>query len=523
MTNSVTATLWEGDEQTTPSRTFPVVAHDLAVDALVIGGGITGATAALRLAEAGRRVALVEGRSLCSGVSGATTAHLTELVDPRYVAIAAKFGREGARMVAASTRRAMEHIAHFVETRGVECDLVRLPGYLYAESRHDLEALAREHEASLLAGLPVELDSEVPLPFATVGGLRYPNQMTLHPRRYVSALVRAAVAAGAQVFEHTRIVEIKDGEPVEARTDSGQLVRARAVFCATHSPLNMFLLHSKLGHYQSYVTAYADVPLAPALFWDTASPYHYLRAASIGGREHLVVGGEDHKTGEEHHTELCFDRLTRYAGERFGARRPDYQWSAQVIESVDGLPFIGRNSASKHVYVATGFSGSGMTYGTIAALLVSDLILDLPNPSVELFRATRVKPSAIGAIFAENGGIPLHLVGDRLARAEVRSVDEIGLDEGRIMKVHGHRLAVYRDRQARLHAVSAVCTHMGCVVKFNEAERTWDCPCHGSRFSVEGEVLDGPALLPLPHVPIDQAPVIEEHQPVSTWTPIDVV
>jgi nitrite reductase/ring-hydroxylating ferredoxin subunit len=283
-----------------------------------------------------------------------------------------------------------------------------------------------------------------------------------------------------RVYEHTRITEVQDGKPVEAKTDGGFTIRAGAVFCATHVPLNTLLVQSKLAHYQSYAVAFAETPMADGLFWDTADPYHYIRGATIDGREYLIVGGEDHKTGEESNT-----------------GKPSFRWSGQVVESIDGLPYIGRNAASKNVYIATGFGGNGITYGTIAALIVSDTIRGMRNVYAPLYQATRVNPHAVGAFLTENRGIPRHLIGDRLLPAEAKSTAEVGYDEARLMKLDGKRVGVYRDGEGRLHAVSATCPHMGCIVHFNDAERTWDCPCHGSRFNVDGKVLDGPAVQPL--------------------------
>jgi glycine/D-amino acid oxidase-like deaminating enzyme/nitrite reductase/ring-hydroxylating ferredoxin subunit len=506
-----TASLWAplGDVDS-----FPILTRHLETDVVVVGAGITGLTAALRLAEAGKRVAVLEGRTLCSGVTAGTTAHVTEQVDPRYVEIARRFGKEGSRLVARAAREALDHIAGRVERLGIACDWRRVPGYLYAEEAAQRDTLVEEHRAAREAGLDVTLDADPGLPFAVAGALLFPDQQRFHPRAYVWGLARAAMSRGVRIFEHTRVVEIKDGEPVEITTEQGARVRAGAVLCATHVPLNRLFLQTKLGHYQSYAAAFRACPVPDALFWDTADPYHYLRSASIDGVQYLIVGGEDHKTGGEEHTQIPFERLLAYARARFGTDRPDFHWSAQVIEPIDGLPYIGHNSSSKHVYVATGFSGNGMTYGTIGALLMSDLVLGVESPYAALFDATRVKPSSVGNFLRETKEMPVHFIGDRLDPPDVTSTRHIERDQGRSMKVDGKRLAVYRDRQGALHAVSAVCTHMGCLVKFNEAERSWDCPCHGSRFGVDGQVLDGPAITPLEPIRLQEDEEPATHAPV---------
>lgn len=499
--NPRTASLWapSGD-----ARGLPSLTQNLAADVVVLGGGVSGLTTALRLAEAGKHVVLLEARTLASGVTSGTTAHITAAVDARYATIAKDFGKAGARIVAASSVEAIEHIATRVLQLGIDCDFVRLPGYLYTESANGRPELLEEYKAAREAGLDVELDVPLSLPFSTAGSVCFPEQARLHPLRYTDGLARAALAAGVKIYEHSRAVDLTDGEPCEVLLESGAKVTAAAIVCATHVPLNRLFLHTKLVHKQSYVVAFKGLPVEEALYFDTCDPYHYLRAATLAGEDYLIIGGEDHKTGTEDHTQISFERLLVWARERFGTERPDFHWSAQVVESIDGLPYLGRNSATKHVYVLTGFGGNGFTFGTVGALLVSDLILGKESPWADLYAATRVKASAVGAFVRENKDVPVHLIGDRLERPEVSSVDQIECDQGRTLKQRGERLAVYRDRAGALHSVSAVCTHMGCLVHFNEAERSWDCPCHGSRFDVDGGVLDGPALQPLAPVVLDE-------------------
>jgi Rieske Fe-S protein len=283
--------------------------------------------------------------------------------------------------------------------------------------------------------------------------------------------------------------------------EHGPVLHGRKVFVATHAPLNRVFLQTKIAAYRSYVIAVKDVRVPDGLFWDTEDPYHYFSSFDVDGAPYFVLGGEDHKTGTERDTPVHFDALVEWMrghGIAGGTTVPTYRWSAQVEEPVDGLPFIGRNSVSEHVYVATGFSGNGTTFGTIAAMIVTDLVLGKKNDWAELYAATRVKPISSAATYLqENIDFPMHLVTDRLHTPEAKSVSEIRAGEGKTVRVGGERLAVYRDPQGRLHAVSSVCTHLGCIVKFNAAETTWDCPCHGSRFGIDGAVHDGPATRPL--------------------------
>jgi glycine/D-amino acid oxidase-like deaminating enzyme/nitrite reductase/ring-hydroxylating ferredoxin subunit len=482
----------------------PSLAQDLLIEVAVVGAGLTGLTAALRLAEAGKRVAVLEARTVGGGVTGGTTAHLTEAVDTRYHELEASFGPEGARLVASSSRAAMEYIA--TQARDLECHHQRVPGYLYCEHGRDLALLKKEHAAATRAGVAVRLQDSLDLPWPVAGALRFEDQAQFHPAEYLRGLLGKCLAAGVQVYEAARVTSISDGDPCVLKLENGRTVRAGQVFSATHDPNNLLALETKIAHYRSYAIAVPDLQVPPGLYWDTDDPYHYLRNATQGDRTYLVIGGEDHKTGTLEHTDGRFEHLLAYAQRRFGPVTPAYRWSAQVIESVDGLPFIGRNSGATQVFVATGFSGNGMTFGTVAALLVSDLMLGRPNEWESLYRATRVKPLASAISYVkENSSFPAHLVGDWLAGPEAKTLGVIEPGQGKTVAVNGERLAVYRAPDGALHACSAVCTHLGCVVKFNEAETTWDCPCHGSRFTVDGAVLDGPATRNLKPWSLDDA------------------
>jgi glycine/D-amino acid oxidase-like deaminating enzyme/nitrite reductase/ring-hydroxylating ferredoxin subunit len=475
---------------------FPSLKSDLAVDVAIVGGGITGLTAATLLKRAGLSVAVIEAERVAEGVSGHTTAHLTEAFDRSYEDLIIDFGEDGARRAAESGRAALVRIAGFVREESIDCDFTRLPAFQYTEDARMLAEFEAERAAAARIGVKLSLTHNVPLPFPVAGALRLDNQAQFHVRRYLLPLALAIPGGGSHVFEQTRVVDVEDGTPCRVMTETAT-VTARDVIVATHVPLDSLLLQAKIASYRSYVLALRlkSGAVAPAgLFWDTENPYHYIRSQATDKGPLLLVGGEDHKTGQEEDTVGCFEALVDFASHRFPVTSVAYRWSAQVIEPVDGLPFIGPDLASRHVYVATGFSGTGMTLGTLAGMMNSDLILGRENPWTDLYDANRFKPAASIVDFVkENLDFPFHLVADRLKSPDALSLAEVAKGEGKIVEIDGENTAVFRDEHGLLHAVSPVCTHMGCLVAWSAAEKTWDCPCHGSRFDKDGKVLNGPA------------------------------
>lgn len=487
---------------------FPPLRASTEVDVAVVGAGISGLTAAILLSRSGLRVAVLERDRVGSGETGHTTSHLTEAVDGRYQTIIKDFGEEAGRLVAQSGRDAIDRIESLVRELGIDCGFDRVPGYLYTEKQEDVEGLANELDAARRAGCQVAWVDEVPLPFQARGGVRWDRQAQLHPMSYLAGLAQEAARSGVQIVERTKVTGVYEDEPCRIETDRFE-VRAKDVFVAANVPVNnRVLLHTKVAAYRSYAIAGEVEPkYLHGLFWDTADPYHYIRVHQVDGRWYVIVGGEDHRTGDVTETDECFDRLTAYAHERLRFDEVAFRWSGQIIEPVDGLPYIGRNAGSTHVYVATGYSGNGMTFGTLAGMIVVDLIKGSSNAYAELFDATRVTPRAsMYDYVAENVAFPLHLVKDRLTNtnADVESLDDLQPGEGGIFASDEGKLAVYRDDRGGLHALSPVCTHLACDVAWNAAEKTWDCPCHGSRFSPEGKVINGPAVSDLTPRPVPE-------------------
>ncbi|WP_373047465.1 FAD-dependent oxidoreductase [Vulgatibacter sp.] len=499
-------TLWM---EKAPLHHHPRLEGELQADVAVVGAGIAGMTTAWLLQRAGKRVAVIEAGEVGSGETGHTSAHLTAVQDTRWHQIASTFGRESARRLAIGGMEAIALVERLTRELSIDCDFARVPGYLFTESRKDEHELDREVRAAAEAGLAVSRIDEAPLPFATAGAIRFEDQAVFHPIAFLRGLARAFVDAGGQIFTGSRVVSVDDGKPCRVHTAHGSVV-ARDVVLATDAPIHdRIRMHSKISPYRTYiVTAKIADPL-PGLFWDTADPYHYIRTWEAADGPVVIVGGADHRVGAVEDTESRYHQLRSWAEPRFGVRT-DACWSGQVNEPADGLPFIGRNPLSLHLYVATGFSGTGLVNGIIAGLVLSEELLDRTHPLARLLAATRFKPFAQAKeAIVHNAENARYMLGDRLVPpSEVRSLDEVPRGEGRLVRLGVERLAVYRSDEGGLQAVSPVCTHLGCYVHWNSGERSWDCPCHGSRFDTAGEVIHGPAVKALA-----KREIPEEHRP----------
>lgn len=491
---SNTRPLWR-DTEVIPKQ--PQQTGQVSVDVCVIGAGITGLTAADLLKRSGKTVAVIDLGRIGWGETSHTTAHLTEVFDLDYRDLISKFGIEGAQLAAQSMRRSIERIEENTLRHGISCDFERVAGYQFTEDKQQSDELEEEAEAATKSGVPNELVFAAPLPFNTARAIRFDHQAQFNPLRYLDGLARRIGGQGSYIFEETRMVDVEEGEPCRVITDRGTIV-ADDVFVAANVPsTNRFFLHSKIAAYRTYAIAarVRDNFDYKNLFWDIDDPYHYIRSYEMNGFPYMIIGGEDHKTGQDDHTDVHFKKLEDWAHARFDIETITHRWSGQIIESVDGLPYIGRNPLSDHVFVATGFSGTGMTFGTIAGMLVSDLIIGNQNPWADLYDAGRIKPFAgIRSFIAENIDFPSHLIGDRFLPAQETSTATIRENQGAIVRMGAKKVAAYRDPEGELHLMSPVCPHLGCHVHWNEAEKSWDCPCHGSRFNPTGRLLNGPAV-----------------------------
>jgi glycine/D-amino acid oxidase-like deaminating enzyme/nitrite reductase/ring-hydroxylating ferredoxin subunit len=488
-----------------PRMQFGPLQEDLTVDVAIVGGGITGLTAALLLCEAGLQVALVDAQRLAGGESARTTAHLTAYPDVGLHALCQRFGTESAREVWNSSSAAIDEIERTVRTHRIDCDFKRVPGLRFTEDPTRIAELEQEFEAARLLGAQVAFTADSgSLHAAARASIVFRDQARFDVLAYLGPIVRVLAERGCRLFERSPVVDVEDGDPVRVRTEGG-VIRARDAIVAAHVPVNNRLfLHTKLAAYRSYaLAATLAAPIPDQLAWDDLDPYHYVRSATIDGVPMAVVGGEDHRTGETVDLRERIRALQRWAQERLPIRSMHCAWSGQIIESVDGLPYIGRNSLSRHVWEATGFGGNGMTFGTLAARILCDHIAGRANPWSELYDATRVTPLASARDYVkENLAFPKHFVLDRLHAAN-DNVSSLARGSAGLFRIGARRAAVYRDSDGLLHALSATCPHLGCNVAFNEAETSWDCPCHGSRFDIDGKVLNGPAVSPLRSISVD--------------------
>lgn len=468
-----------------------------SADVVVVGGGITGLSVATRLCEAGRDVAVLEMNRIGGGTTGHSTGHLDSHVDENYRAAAKNFGEDSLRLVSEARRAAINQIHRWVHEKRIDCDFALAPGFLYSEKDADTEDLMREFEILERIGAPAEWTEVAPLPFATAAAIRLPDQARFSPLAYVCGLAAALPGPGVSIHEGVRVENITEEEGrCEVETTRGT-IRARHVVLAVHSPLfSLVTLETRSSPWQSYVVAArVEDPISDALYWDTMDPYHYTRRASTADPNLLIIGGADHRTGKLTRTEESFDELLEYVHHRYRVRKIEGRWSAEYFRSADKLPYIGRLPARDRVFVATGFAGDGLTYGTVAGILISDMILGKRNPWEEVFDPSRVKPMATARRATMVGlRTARHWIGDRLTGDDYPSPEDVPIGQGGVLTVEGERLAIYRDEHGELHAMSPVCRHAGCYVHWNSAERTWDCPCHGGRYECTGEVISSPPV-----------------------------
>lgn len=487
------------DDQNLPN--FPALKRDLEVDVAVIGGGITGVTAGYLLKESGLNVVVLEKGSLGQGEISHTTAHLTYVTDHRLSQLVDDVGPHAARETWSAGRAAIDTIERIINQLKLDCEFQRLPGYLHAPWKsNDDDRKALERDARYAHGFGFDADFVESVPLADRPGICFADQAKFHPFKYLAGLAKAVAGNNSFVFADSEVDEIADGRRGNVLHIGKYKVKARYVVVATHVPLmgktsllKATVFQTKLTPYSTYALgAEAAKDVVPeALFWDTSDPYYYLRVDRHPQGDFVVFGGEDHKTGQIDDTNVPYQRLESLLHNILPDAKVTHRWSGQVVETFDGLPYIGETAPGQ--FVATGFCGNGITFGTIGGMMAVDAAHGRPNRWRDLFSPHRVTLQHPVEYLRENKDYPYYLLKDRLSHVDASSPEELAPGTGKILIVDGKKCAVSRDDDGRLHAVSASCTHMGCLVHWNPAEQTWDCPCHGSRFTPEGTVIAGPA------------------------------
>lgn len=490
---------------TDPAPKFPALNKNAKVDVCVVGAGIAGLTTGYLLALAGKSVIVIDKNSVGQGETVNTSAHLSNEIDRGYREIARLHLKNGARMAAESHTAAISKIESIVAAEDIECDFVRADGYLFLGPTDSEKTLDEELEAAQQAGVEVSKEQETPFRLMAGPCLRFSHQAQFHASKYMAGLAEAFKRAGGELYGKTEAKEIKGGETAEVKTAKGKKIIADAVVVATNTPVNDWVkMHTKQAAYRTYVIG-VPVPLdsiPAALYWDTEDPFHYVRVQRTGEgaevRDILIIGGEDHKTGQNEALENRYARLLSWGRTHFpGLPEPEFRWSGQIVDTTDGLAFIGRNPGDEaNVFIATGDSGVGLTHGTIAGMLLTDMIMGRENPWAILYDPARKSPLAALTFAKENLNVASQYA-SWVTPGEAGNAEEVAPGTGDIVRSGLTKIAVYRDPEGNLHERSAVCTHLGCIVAWNATESSWDCPCHGSRFDPDGKVLNGPAMAPL--------------------------
>lgn len=492
---------------TTPETDYPPLGEmPGTIDVAVVGGGITGLTTAALLREEGLSVAVFEAKRIAEGVTGHTTAKITSQHGLFYDYLTNQFGKELAGLYAHANQSAIEKLEALISKRQIECDLVKKSAYTYAASEKDIFEVASEVKAAESLGLPVSFAERTTLPFETKGAVCFQNQAQFHPRKYLLGLAGQLVSEGCRIFENTRVVDVKEGNPCELVTQKGT-VKAKHVVIATYFPFkDPGFYFARMYPSRSYaMAARLNGPIPDGMFYSSSEPHYSVRSQPAeGGGELAVYSGLSHKTGHGGSTIQFYHKLEDWIRTGFDVASIDYCWSTQDNVTIDQVAYIGRlGPGYEKVFVATGFNQWGMTQSMVAANIFTDAILERKNPSADVYDPNRLKRVSSTKLITQNVHAVQHLVLSRIFSPDSFDPKELGPGEGGIIRHNLGQVAVAKDKAGNIHSVSPTCVHMGCILSWNDGEESWDCPCHGSRFAVDGEVLQGPAQENLPKKSIE--------------------
>ena len=464
-------------------------------DVIIVGGGITGISTAIQLQKAGKKCIVLEAHNIGFGTTGGTTAHLNTVLDSPYTTIIQNFGQEGAQIVANATKEAIAHVKSNVEEFNIDCEFKEVPGFLFSQDEKQSKELEEIYEATSSVGVGISYVEAIPVPIPFEKAVTFPGQAQFHPIKYLYGLAQAFESLGGIIIQSCRVTEVEEKDVLHVHTTHG-LLESRYVVYATHTPIGVNVLHFRAAPYRSYALAaklknglYPDAEI-----YDMYDPYHYYRTQDVEGEKYLIVGGEDHKTAHEANSKFCFHNLESYVRNHFEVESVPFKWSSQYYESVDGLPYIGHlPGGAETVYIATGYGGNGITFSNIAALEISSRILYGTSKYNNLFDPSRIKLAGLSNFVKEQVDVAVQFIGKWFSVKDMDGLAELAPGDAKVVKYEGNSIALYKDEEGNLHAVSPSCTHVHCSVAWNTAEKSWDCPCHGSRFSFDGEVLTAPA------------------------------
>lgn len=507
--DSSTTSIWQQTNQTKTPGANNNPETTTVYDVIIIGAGITGLTTGLFLTEAGKKCLILEAKSLGYGTTSGTTAHLNTVLDTPYTTIIHKFCLEDAVLTAKGAKEAIQLIHQNSKTYGIDCDFKDRDGYLYAENEEEADNLDRIYDSLKQVNIDVCYADSTPVPIAFTKALRFSGQAQFHPVKYLVGLAEVFREKGGIIMENTPVDKVHETNGVQLVHTEKENYMARDVVYATHIPFGLNALHFKCAPYRSYVIGVTlpQIESYPeALIYDSKDPYHYFRTVDQpGNAKVLLIGGFDHKTGHEINTDYVFTELEAYARKYYDIKKVVYKWSSQYYQPADGLPYIGQlPGENKHIFIATGYSGNGMIFGTLSGRIIADLILSGESRYADLFSPARVKfIAAAKNMLTENFDVAKHFIADRLSIEALPEFSELSKGEGRVVQYNEHKLAIYKDDQGALKALHPICPHAGCVVEWNNAEKSWDCPCHGARYDIDGNFLNGPTVDPLKMVPLD--------------------
>lgn len=494
----MTTSLW----QKIQLPAFKSLEKNLNVDVCIVGAGIAGLTSAYHLLKEGKSVAVIDKEILGKGQTSRTTAHLTWVLDDRYADLEKIFGEEGAKLIYESHSTAVDAIEKIVREEKIECDFERIPGYLFLAPEDKPEVLEKEYKAIKKFYQDIKKLSSTPLGdcFKNVPCLEIPGQGEFHIHKYLKGLVQAIIKMGGEIYTETKVIDVQDGFPCLVKTEKNHQITSKAVIVATCTPINdRFYIHTKQAAYRTYVIG-ALIPKKNAphgIFWDTPDPYHYIRTVKDENHPEklwILIGGEDHKVGQEKECQTLFEILEGWAKRHFPEiEKIELHWSGQIYEPVDSIAFIGKNPGDTCIFICTGDSGNGITHGTVAGILIPDLILDRENPWKHIYEPSRKTLSTLATYLEENGNAAWEYL-EWFTSGEKKKIEEMQKEEGVILREGVHKIAVFKDKHGTIHFRSPFCPHLGGCVHWNNAEKSWDCPIHGSRFDGTGKVLIGPSV-----------------------------